>query len=257
MEQEKRKVSFVGAGPGAVDLITVRGKKVIDHADCIIYAGSLVNPALFSESGAVLHDSSKLDLDQIIEIIKASVDCRKKVARVHTGDPSLFGAIREQMVRLDQLGITYEVIPGVTSAFGAASSLGVELTLPEKSQTVIFTRKAGRTTVPEKESLTALSRHRATMMIFLSVQMIDDVIQDLLMGGYDRDTPVSVVQRATWDDETIVTGTLQDIAAKVKRARITKTAIIAVGAAFGKGELLAESKLYDKTFSHAERKARR
>ena len=256
MKTTQHSVSFVGAGPGAVDLITIRGKKAIDAADCIIYAGSLVNINLFSESSGELHDSSKLDLEQIIEIMKNAVDQNKTVARVHTGDPSLFGAIREQMARLDRLGITYEIIPGVTSAFGTAASLEVELTLPEVTQTVIITRRGGRTPVPESESISRLAEHQATMMIFLSVGMMEQVAKELIDGGYSIETPVSVVQRATWHDEKIISGTIEDIVAKVHDAGITKTAIICVGSVFGKGKLFAESKLYDKSFSHAERTAR-
>ena len=249
-------VYFIGAGPGAPDLITIRGKQIIDTADCIIYAGSLVNKQLFKNCTSEIHDSSSLDLEQIIEIIEKTVYAGGTVARVHTGDPSLFGAIREQMVRLKNLGIEYEVVPGVTSAFGAAASMGVELTLPEVTQTVIITRRGGRTPVPEKESLIHLAKHQSTMMIFLSVGMITDVVEDLRTGGYEHDTPVTVVQKATWEDEKIVSGTLDDIAEKVKKADIKKTAMICVGSVFGKLPLKAESKLYDKTFSHGTRKAR-
>ncbi len=257
MSEETRsgKVYFIGAGPGATDLITLRGKNIIDRADCIIYAGSLVNPDLFTMSQADLYDSSGLNLDEIIELIKACVVQGGVVARVHTGDPSLYGATREQMVRLDSLNIDFEMIPGVSSAFGAAAALGAELTLPELTQTVIITRKAGRTPVPDTERLDLLASHGSTMMIFLSVGMIDGVVEDLLKGAYTSTTPVSVVQRATWPDEKIISGTLGTIAERVRREGINKTAMICVGPAFGKSALLAESKLYDKHFSHGTRKS--
>jgi precorrin-4/cobalt-precorrin-4 C11-methyltransferase len=257
MNQETRngKVFFIGAGPGAADLITLRGKKIIDKADCIIYAGSLVNKELFAMSKADIYDSSGLNLDQIIDIIRGSVEQGGVVARVHTGDPSLYGATKEQMVRLESLNIDFDMIPGVSSAFGSASSLGAELTLPELTQTVIITRKGGRTPVPEAERLDLLASHGATMMIFLSVGMIEGVVEDLLNGSYTDTTPVSVVQRATWPDEKIISGTLGNIAERVKREGITKTAMICVGPVFGKSALQAESKLYDKHFSHGTRKA--
>ncbi|MEE4164811.1 MAG: precorrin-4 C(11)-methyltransferase [Desulfocapsaceae bacterium] len=251
----KGKVFFIGAGPGAPDLITLRGKKVIDTADRIIYAGSLVNRELFASNTSDLHDSSGLHLDEIINLISESVEKGGIVARVHTGDPSLYGAIREQMLRLQSLQIDYEVVPGVTSAFGAAAALGVELTLPELTQTVIITRKAGRTPVPEQERLDLLASHGATMMVFLSVGMISGVVEDLVKGGYSTTTPVSVVQRATWPDQKIISGSLETIAEKVRREGVTKTAIICVGSVFGDSGLKAESKLYDKTFSHGTRKA--
>ena len=247
------KVFFIGAGPGAPDLITVRGKAIIERSACIIYAGSLVNKALFEGCSARIHDSSVLNLDEIIEIIETSVRKGETVARVHTGDPCLYGATMEQMTRLDKLGISYEVVPGVTSAFGAAASLGSELTLPEVTQTVILTRRGGRTPVPEKEQLDYLASHQATMMIFLSVGMIKDVVNDLLKGGYPPDTPVAVVQRATWPDEKVVRGCLADISDTVTRAGISKTALICVGHVFGKDPLIADSKLYDKYFSHGTR----
>ncbi len=250
------KVFFIGAGPGAPDLITLRGKKIIDKADCIIYAGSLVNNELFAGCHAEIYDSSTLNLDEIIELIKESVYAGGTVARVHTGDPSLYGATMEQMARLESLNIEFEMIPGVSSAFGAAAALGAELTLPEITQTVIITRKGGRTPVPENESLERLASHRATMMIFLSVGMISGVVDDLLAGGYELTTPVSVVQRASWPDQRIVAGTLGDIAERVEREGIKKTAMICVGTVFGKSPLQAESKLYDKHFSHGTRESK-
>jgi precorrin-4/cobalt-precorrin-4 C11-methyltransferase len=250
---KKGTVYFVGAGPGAPDLVTIRGQRVIGEADCIIYAGSLVNKDMFVHCQAPLYDSSTLHLDEIIDIMVEVVGRGGMVARVHTGDPSLYGAIKEQMARLDRLGIDYEVVPGVSSAFGAAATLGIELTLPEVTQSVIITRRGGRTPVPEGEKLTKLACHGATMMIFLSVGMITDVVIELLAGGYSPETPVTVVQKATWPDEKIIRGSLVDIAGKVAEAKITKTALICVGKVFGDAPLKAESKLYDKTFSHGTR----
>lgn len=249
------KVYFVGAGPGAVDLITIRGQKIIDNADCIVYAGSLVNKALFDNTQVPLHDSAKLHLDEIVDLMISTCKKGGNVARVHTGDPSLYGAIKEQMVLLDNAEIEYETIPGVTSAFGAAAALSAELTLPEVTQSVIITRRGGRTPVPESESLPLLASHGATMIIFLSVSMIEDVVEELLAGGYVPDTAVSVVMKATWPEEHIVTGTLASISDLVKQAQITKTALICVGEVFSDKPLKAASKLYDKNFSHASRKS--
>ena len=252
----KGKVYFIGAGPGAKDLLTVRGKRLIDRAGCIIYTGSLVSDELFEDSGAEIIDSSGIDLDRIIEIIEKKTGSGVDVARVHTGDPSLYGAIKEQMVRLQNKGISYDIVPGVTSAFAAAAALRSELTLPEVTQTVIITRRGGKTPVPESENLANLARHQCTMMIYLSVGMIRAVVDELLEGGLPIDTPVAVVQRASWPDEKLVTGTLVDIAEKVEKQKIRKTALICVGKTFGSSVLKAESKLYDKKFSHGSRTAR-
>jgi len=245
------RVSFIGAGPGAPDLITIRGMKRIKEADCIIYAGSLVNRELFKDCRVPLYNSASMHLDEIVDIMIQTCRQGGSVARVHTGDPSLYGAIKEQIVRLDEAGVQYEVIPGVTSAFGAAAALSAELTLPEVTQSVVLTRREGRTPVPEAEALPNFAAHGATMIIFLSVSMIDDVVAELLEGSYTEKTPVSVVMRATWPDETIVVGTLGTIAARVKEAGITKTALICVGEVFGKDAFRTDSKLYDKGFAHA------
>ena len=251
------KVFFIGAGPGAPDLITVRGAEIIKSADCIIYAGSLVNVKLFEHCQAPLHDSSTLHLEEIVELMVTTCEDGGKVARVHTGDPSLYGAIKEQMVRLDESNIEWEIVPGVTSAFGAAAVLGVELTLPEVTQSLIITRRAGRTPVPALEALPRLAAHQATLMIYLSVTMIDDVVAELIKGGYQDSTPVAVVMKATWPDEKIVSGTLSDIGAKVKQEKITKTALICVGRVFGENPFKTASKLYDKEFSHGLRQGKK
>ncbi|RKD30600.1 precorrin-4 C(11)-methyltransferase [Thermohalobacter berrensis] len=250
------KVYFIGAGPGDPDLITVKGRKIIEEADVIIYAGSLVNPEVINcrKEKSEVYNSAKMTLEEIIDITKESIYEGKKIARVHTGDPSIYGAIREQMDKLDKLGIDYEVIPGVSSFVASAAVLKKEFTLPGVSQTVICTRLEGRTPVPEKENLESLASHKASMAIFLSVHMIDRVVEKL-KKHYDEDTPVAVVQRATWEDEKIVEGTLKDIEKKVKEANITKTAQILVGNFLGnKYEL---SKLYDKNFSHEYRSAKK
>lgn len=255
-ELQANPIYFVGAGPGDIELITMKGRKLLDGADCIVYAGSLVNPDLLEGCKAVIHDSKGMDLQQIIEVMYKSWSNGGKVVRLHTGDPSIYGAIKEQMQKLDGLGVPYRVIPGVTSAAGAAAALNAELTLPEISQTVIITRQEGRTPVPEPEKLRELARHQATMMIFLSVGMLETVVEELLAGGYSPDTPIAVVERATWSNEKIVRGTLQTICPLVKSENIVKTAMICVGKVFGEGELKAVSKLYDAGFSHGTREAR-
>lgn len=249
----KGKVIFIGAGPGDPDLITVKGRKAIETADIIIYAGSLVNKDVLNvrKEDSIVYNSAVLNLDEIIDIIKDGIAEGKIVARVHTGDPSIYGAIGEQIRELQNNGIEYEIIPGVSSLFGTASVLETELTLPEISQTVIITRPEGRTPKPAAESISSLSRHEATMCIFLGVGMIDRVVEELL-EGYDEDTPIAVVKKATWDDQEIIRGTLKDIAQKVKDANITKTAMIIVGDVLNPGDF-TPSKLYDANFKHEYR----
>lgn len=250
----KETVYLIGAGPGDPELLTLKGKRLIDEADVIIFAGSLVNPRVLDghKEGAAIYDSAGMTLDDVIDVIQKGVDAGKKVVRVHTGDPSIYGAIREQMDRLDALDIPYEVVPGVSSFTASASVLKKEFTLPDVSQTVICTRLEGRTPVPEKESLESLAAHRASMAIFLSVHNIGEVAKRL-RKHYRPDTPVAVVQRATWPDQKIVTGTLETIAEKVEAAGITKTAQILVGDFLGDEYSL--SKLYDPSFSHGYRQA--
>ncbi len=249
------KVFFIGAGPGDPDLMTIKAGKIIAQAALVIYAGSLVNPDVlrFAKPGAALYDSAGMELAEIIDLIKTYASQGKTVARVHTGEPSLYGAIAEQMAELDKAGVEYEVVPGVSSAFAAAASLKCELTLPEVSQTVIFTRLSGRTEVPEEESLASLSKHRATMAIFLSVGEIERVVKELL-EGYQGDTPVAVVYKASWPEEKIIRGTLSDIAGKVKEENINKTALILVGKALDRSAIEKYSRLYDKDFTHEYRK---
>ncbi|PLX98124.1 MAG: precorrin-4 C(11)-methyltransferase [Desulfuromonas sp.] len=251
------KVVFVGAGPGDPDLITVKGKKILDQADVVVYAGSLVNRELLAglKEGAECFDSASLTLDEAVAIMVPAARAGKKVVRLHTGDPSLYGAIQEQMEALQAHQVDYEVVPGVTAAFAAAASIRQELTLPGVSQTVILTRIEGRTPVPEKEKLAKIAAIGATTCLYLSVGMIDKVVSELLAGAYSEQTPVAVVSRASWDDEMIVEGTLADIAAKVKAAGLTRQALIIVGeslAARSRG-LREKSKLYDASFAHGFR----
>ncbi|MBI5190181.1 MAG: precorrin-4 C(11)-methyltransferase [Nitrospirae bacterium] len=248
------QVFFIGAGPGDPDLITVKGRDIIARADLIIYAGSLVNPAVLAVArpDARIEDSAGMDLARTTELLVGCVREGKVAARVHTGDPSIYGAIAEQMAELDKAGIGYTVVPGVSSAFAGAAALKCELTLPEVSQTVILTRIGGRTPVPEKESLASLAAHGATMVIFLSVGEMDRVVE-ALRTGYTDDTPVAVVYKASWPEEKIVRGTIADIASKVESAGLAKTALIFVGRAIAPGVMQAYSKLYDSEFRHGYR----
>ena len=247
------KVIFIGAGPGDPDLITVKGRKVIEKADVIIYAGSLVNKEVLSPSKkeCEIHNSAYLNLEETIDIMAKAINEDKLVARVHTGDPAIYGAIGEQIRELKKLNIEYEIIPGVSSLFGTASVLEAELTIPEVSQSVIITRPAGRTPKKELESIRSFSKHNATMCIFLGISMIDKVVDELL-EGYSEDTPVAVVKKATWPDQEIIKGSLKDIASKVKKANITKTAMIVVGDVLEPGDF-TPSKLYDANFKHEYR----
>jgi precorrin-4/cobalt-precorrin-4 C11-methyltransferase len=251
----KIPIYFMGAGPGDPELITVKGRKLLDNADVVIYAGSLVNPALLGGIKAEVHDSATMDLDGIIAIMKKGAENGKLVVRLHTGDTSFYSAISEQIERLRGLNIDYEVIPGVSSALAGAAILGQELTIPEISQTVIFTRMEGRTAVPASERLGSLASHRATMAIFLSVGLIEKVREELLQG-YPRDTPVVVIEKATWPDQKVVRGALNDIVSLVKEAGIRKTALIYVGESLRASEasLGKESKLYHRDFKHEYRK---
>ena len=247
------KVYFIGAGPGDPELITVKGKKIVEKADVIIYAGSLVNREIINchKEGAEIYNSASMNLDEVMEVTVTAQKAGKLVARVHTGDPSIYGAIREQMDVLDEHGIEYEVIPGVSSFVAAAAAIKKELTLPDVSQTVICTRLEGRTPVPETESLESLASHKCSMAIFLSVQMIDKVVKKLLKH-YDESTPIAIVQKASWKDQKIAMGTLGNIEEIVKKEKITKTAQILVGNFMGNE--YSKSKLYDKTFTHEYRK---
>ena len=248
-------VNFVGAGCGAADLITVRGKSLIEQADVIVYAGSLVNPQLleYAKKDCQIHNSAYMTLEQVIDVIKAAEHKGKMTVRLHTGDPSLYGAIREQMDRLDKLGIKYDICPGVSSFCGAAAALRAEYTLPDVSQTVIITRMAGRTPVPEKENIAALAGHNATMVIFLSTGLLKELSAELIRGGYKPDTPAAIVYKASWADQKVCRCTVEDLAQTAANNGITKTALICVGYFLGNDYSL--SKLYDKSFETEFRKA--
>jgi len=247
-------IHFIGAGPGDAELITVKGARLLKEADVVVFAGSLVDRELVRTYAphARVWDSAGMNLEETTRVLAETVLAGERAVRLHTGDPSVYGAIQEQMAELDRLGIGYEVVPGVTSAFAAAAALKQELTLPEVTQTVIITRLAGRTPVPEREKLAAVAAIGATMVIYLSVGMIAEVVAELLQGAYTPATPVAVVAKATWPDEQIISGTLADITAKVQAAGIGKQALIIVGDVLQAREkgLAALSKLYDRSFSH-------
>ena len=248
-------VHFVGAGSGAVDLITVRGDRLLRQADVIIYAGSLVNPELLKgrKENCLVYDSAKMTLEEVLSVIEEAEKRGDMTVRLHTGDPCLYGAIREQMDALDALGIPYDDTPGVSSFCGAAAALNAEYTLPTVSQTVIITRMEGRTPVPEKEKLASLAAHGATMVIFLSIGLVDKVQQALLAGGaYTPDTPAAVVYKATWPEEKTVRCTVGTLAESVHAAGITKTALIVAGGFLGRN--YERSKLYDPAFTTEFRK---
>lgn len=248
------QVYFIGAGPGDPDLITVKGRAIIEQADVIIYAGSLVNPAIIAvrKQDAAVWNSASLTLPEITEIMINAVRQGMTVARVHTGDPSIYGAVREQMDILRQAEIPFTVIPGVSSFLGAAAAMRQEYTLPGVSQTVILTRRAGRTPVPELQSIGDLAVHQASMVIFLSGGMLAETVQEL-MTAYPAATPAAVIYRATWPDEIQIHGTLADIAAKASTAGIEKTALLLVGAFLGNE--YEPSALYSPGFSHGFRQA--
>jgi precorrin-4/cobalt-precorrin-4 C11-methyltransferase len=248
-------VHFVGAGPGAVDLITLRGAKLLAEADIIIYAGSLVNPELLEnrKPECQMYNSASMTLEEVIAVMENGVKNGCKVVRLHTGDPSLYGAIREQMDWLDKLQIPYDVTPGVSSFSGAAAALKAEYTLPNVSQTVIITRAEGRTPVPEKERLRDLAAHQATMVLFLSTGLLDKVEQELMAGGYAPDTPAAIVYKATWKGEKVFYCTVDTLAETAKKHGIRQTALITVGGFLG--DTYDRSKLYDPGFSHGCREA--
>jgi len=252
---ERPQVYFVGAGPGDPELITVKGRRLLKKADIIVYAGSLVNPALLTGLKAKIYDSASMDLDKIVGIMRKAAKRHELVVRLHTGDTAFYSAITEQAERLNELGISYEVVPGVSSALAGAAALGQELTIPEISQTVIFTRLEGRTPVPKREKLSGLAKHRASLVIFLSVGMIKKVVGEL-SEGYPKNTPVVVIEKASWPEQKIVRGTLRSIAGLVEKAGIRKTALIYVGKSLIASEraMGKESKLYHKDFRHEFRK---
>lgn len=242
-------VHFIGAGSGAADLITVRGAKLLGEADVVIYAGSLVNPELlqYTKEGCEIHNSAQMTLEQVLSVIKGAEGRGKTTVRLHTGDSSIYGAVREQFDQLEKLGISYDVCPGVSSFCGAAAALRAEYTLPDISQTVIITRAAGRTPVPERESIRSLAAHQATMVLFLSTSLAAKLQEDLLAGGYAPGTPAAVAYKATWPEEKVFRCTVGTLAQTVEDNGLTKTALLIVGKCLGDGYL--RSKLYDPGFS--------
>ena len=248
-------IHFVGAGCGAPDLITVRGARLLSAADVVIYAGSLVNPALldYCKEGCEIHDSAYMTLEEVIETMKKAENEGKTTVRLHTGDPSIYGAIREQFDALDPLGIEYDVCPGVSAFSGAAASLKAEYTLPNVSQTVMITRMEGRTPVPDKEKIRSLAQHQTTMCLFLSTGLLEGLQAELMAGGFSPDTPAAIVYKASWPEEKIVRCRLCEIAQKATENHITKTALIVVG--YFLGDNYDRSKLYDPGFTTEFREA--
>ena len=250
-------IHFVGAGCGAADLITVRGKKLLEEADVIIYAGSLVNPALldYKKDGCRVYDSAKMTLEEVLAVMFDAEEQGSATVRLHTGDPCLYGAIREQMDELDKRGVAYDYCPGVSAFSGAAAALKMEYTLPENSQSVVITRMAGRTPVPDRESVRSFAAHGATMVLFLSAGLLEKTQAELLLGGYKEDTPAAIVYKASWPDEKkclCTVGTLEQCA---RENGISKIALIIVGDAVSQSGY-ARSKLYDPTFTTEFRSAK-
>ncbi|WP_326911496.1 precorrin-4 C(11)-methyltransferase [Sedimentibacter sp. MB31-C6] len=243
-------VHFVGAGPGATDLITMRGHKLLCDADVIIYAGSLVNKEHlnYAKEEAEIHNSAHMTLEEVVDVIKKAEKENKNTVRLHTGDSSIYGAIREQIDILKSLNIQYDVVPGVSSFCGAAASLNAEYTLPNVSQSVIITRMEGRTPVPERESIRSFAAHKSTMVLFLSSGLTEELSNELIAGGYEKDTPVAVVYKATWPDEKIFRCTIETLHQTMKDNNITKTALILVGNFLGND--YERSELYNPTFTH-------
>ena len=242
-------VHFVGAGPGAPDLITLRGAKLLQEADVVIYAGSLVNPALLEgcRPGCEVHDSARMTLDKVLQVMERAEAEGKTTVRLHTGDPALYGALREQIDALRERGVAFDVTPGVSSLFGASAALGAEFTLPGVSQSLIVTRLAGRTGVPENEALDALARHGASMALFLSSGMLEGVQERLLAGGYAPDTPAALVYKATWPEERCVRCTVGTLARAGRDAMIDRTALVLVGRFLDAP--YEKSRLYDPSFT--------
>lgn len=254
---EPNTIYFVGSGPGDPELITLKAKKLLENADVVVYSGSLLNPKLleYAKKDAVLHDAALIDRNKIYEILRDATKQGKLAIRFHDGDPALFSTIREQIDKLDTDGLRCKVVPGITAILGAASSLNLELTLPGITQTLIITRAELRTPVPDRERISNLATHGATMAFYLSVHLIRNIVDELLRGGvYQTSTPVAVIYRATWDDEKIIVGTLDNIVEKVNEAKITKTAIIIVGNVINPSSY-EFSKVYDPQFTHGYRKA--
>ncbi len=250
------KVYFVGCGPGDPELLTVKAKKLIQKADIVVYSGSLIPSEIIKLcKNAKLYDAAKMVREEIFKVLQDSALEGKLVVRLHDGDPSIYGAIREQTDNLRKEGIEYEVIPGITSFLASAAALGCELTLPGVTQTIIVTRAESRTKVPSRERISELAKHKATLIFYLSAHLISDIVKEAIKGGYAKSTPVAAVYRASWKDEKVITGTLENIAKKIQDEKITKTAIIIIGDIVNPKHY-EYSRLYDKTFSHGYRKAK-
>lgn len=258
-------IHFVGAGSGATDLITVRGMRLLEAADVVIYAGSLVNPELlnYCRKDCVVYNSAKMTLEEVIQVMIQNKE--KEIVRLHTGEPSIYGAVREQMDELKRQGIAYDSCPGVSACFGAAASLNLEYTLPNLSQSLIITRMEGRTPVPKKESIESFASHQASMAIYLSTGMLEELKERLIRGGYDRNTPAALVYKATWPEEEAYIGTIETLPEIAKEHGITKTAIVLVGDVIAHGDAAStgdvdqkvyeRSKLYDPKFETEFRKS--
>lgn len=249
-------IHFVGAGSGAPDLITLRGKTFLEQADVIIYAGSLVNPQLldYAKKGCQIYNSAKMTLEEVLDVMFAAEEEKKMTVRLHTGDPCLYGAIREQMDALDALGIAHDDCPGVSSFCGAAAALEMEYTLPDISQSVVITRMAGRTPVPERESIASFAAHQATMVVFLSTGLLEELSRELIAGGYTADTPAAIVYKATWPEEKTFVCTVGTLAETAKKNQITKTALMIIGNAVSQGNY-RRSDLYNPAFTTEFREA--
>lgn len=265
MEDTKGKVYFIGGGPGDPELLTLKAKRIIESADVIIYADSLVHPGVtdFAKPGAEVYGSKRLTLDEIVELEITAARAGKIVARIQSGDPSIYGAVLEQMRILTDEEVEFEIIPGVSSAFAAAALLKTEFTVPDVAQTIIFTRLEGRVSMPEGEKLRDLASHGCTLVLFLSVTRMTRVVRELIAGGYAPETPVAVVYRVDWPEQQVIRGTLEDIAAKVKDSGITLQALVMVGAAFDENILdvedareLATSHLYSSEYTHLYRRSK-
>lgn len=249
-------VFFVGCGPGDPELITVKAKKLIQKADVVVYSGSLIPPAILNlcKKGK-LHDAAGLVREEIFDILYKNAKKDKLVVRLHDGDPSIYGAIKEQIDSLQKKGISSQVVPGVTAFLASAASLGTQLTLPGVTQTIIVTRAESRTKVPKREKISELAKHKATMIFYLSVHLLPDIVKESIAGGYKKSTPVAVVYRASWKDQKIVKGTLSNIVKKIREEKITRTAIVIVSDVID-SKSYEFSKLYDKKFSHGYRKSK-
>ena len=248
------EVYFVGCGPGDPDLITVKGANLIKKADTVVYSGSLIPPPILDMCSGILHDASGMVREQITDILHKAASKGGVTVRLHDGDPTIYGAVREQIDHLEERGISCVIIPGVTAMLSSAAALRTQLTLPGITQTIIMTRMGARTDVPERESIESLAAHRATMVLYLSIHLLPDVVREAVAGGYPSATPAAVVYRAGWEDQLVLVGTLEDIQQKVRDARITRTATIIIGDVV-KPTSYEYSRLYDKTFTHGFRKA--